>query len=303
MAWRRIENYLRLFCAMACLIVSSLVAASEYRGRVTFGGLPVPGAAVTATQGGRKVVTTTDQQGLYSFPELLDGTWTIEVQMLCFSTIKQDIVTAPNAPAANWELKLLSLDQIMGKVESILSATGVAPLQVERKPTKPADNQAREIAVPRDDLSQRTADGLLINGSVNKGAASPFAQLAAFGNDRNGAKGRYNGGIGITLNNSALDAKPFSLTGLNLPKATYKRIAGVATLGGPLKIPQLFEHSPIFFAAYQWMRSRDASAQATLVPDLAERGGDFSHKLDSLGQPIQIFSPATGLPFPGNTVR
>src|ERR1700730_6297657 len=105
MAWRRIQNYLRILCATACLIVSSLAVASEYRGHVTFGGLPVPGATVTATQGGRKVVTITDQQGLYSFPDLADGSWTIEVEMLCFSTVKQDVVIAPNAPAANWELK------------------------------------------------------------------------------------------------------------------------------------------------------------------------------------------------------
>ena len=305
MAWCRFENYVRILFAIACLIVSSLAAASEYHGQVTFGALPLPGATVTATQGGRKFVAITDQQGHYFFADLPDGTWTIEVEMLCFSTITQDVAIAPNAPAASWELKLRSLDQIRSQIKPIVSAGGVAPPSVKREPAAaPPDNQApgTRRSQNEDDLNQRAADGFLINGSVNNGAASPFAQLAAFGNNRNGAKGLYNGGIGITLDNSALDARPFSLTGLNLPKATYNRITGVATLGGPLKIPHILEHGPVFFLAYQWMRSRDATTQASLVPDSSERNGDFSHEVNALGQPIQIFDPATGLPFPGDMI-
>ena len=33
---------------------SRLALASEYHGQVTFGGLPVPGATITATQGDQK---------------------------------------------------------------------------------------------------------------------------------------------------------------------------------------------------------------------------------------------------------
>ena len=47
------------------LAVAQSFAASEQAGQVTFSGLPVPGATVTATQGTRTVVATTDQQGLY----------------------------------------------------------------------------------------------------------------------------------------------------------------------------------------------------------------------------------------------
>ena len=38
------------------------------------------------------------------------------------------------------------------------------------------------------------------------------------------------------------------------------------------------------------------------MPDSAERGGDFSQALNALGQPVQIFNPATGLPFSGNMI-
>ena len=123
MSLRRIDKCLRLICILACslpcLTAPRLALASEYHGQVTFGGLPVPGATITATQGNQKLVAISDQQGNYSFADLADGAWKIEVEMQCFSTIEQTVTIAPNMPAAAWELKLLSLDQIMAKAKAV----------------------------------------------------------------------------------------------------------------------------------------------------------------------------------------
>ena len=70
--------------------VTSVLAASEHHGQVKFGGLPMPGATITATQGDKKLVTISDTQGMYSFPDLPEGAWIFEVEMLCFAPIKQD---------------------------------------------------------------------------------------------------------------------------------------------------------------------------------------------------------------------
>jgi hypothetical protein len=35
---------------------------------------------------------------------------------------------------------------------------------------------------------------------------------------------------------------------------------------------------------------------------MPERGGDFSRVLNALGQPVQIFNPAAGLPFSGDMI-
>ena len=70
----------------ACLLVCAAMA-SEYHGTVKTGGLPVPGATVTAIQGDKKVVTTTDERGAFSFAELADGKWTLEVEMLGFAKL------------------------------------------------------------------------------------------------------------------------------------------------------------------------------------------------------------------------
>jgi len=299
MSRRRMNNYLRFFCALAWLAASCVAVASEYHGQVSFGCVPVPGSTITVTQGNRKFVTITDQQGLYSFPDLADGSWTIEVEMTGFATIKQDVTIATNISADKWDLKLLPLDQIRAEKRAVLSA-GVAVPQSNSEQTKAQANKIPEKIIPQEDQAQRASDGLLINGSVNNAAVSQFALASAFGNSRNGTKRLYTGGIGVIFDNAALDARPFSLSGQETPKAAYNRITGVATLGGPLTIPHLFQHGPNFFAIYQWTRNSDATTQSALVPDSAERNGDFSGALNALGQPVQIFDPATGLPFSGN---
>ena len=272
------------FAAVAWLAVSVL-AAADYRGRVTFGGLPVPGATVTATQGDRKFVVVTDLEGLYDFPDLAEGSWTIEIEMLGFETVR----SANSSPTAKWELKLLPLDRIKAEIQAAPPAPPTAPVQQAAAGTTPAPAKAPAA----EDLSQSAADGFLINGSSQNGAASPFAQLAAFGNNRNGAKGLYNGGIGVILDNSALDAQPFSLTGQNTPKPVYNRLTGVAALGGPLQVRHLFKRPPYFFAAYQWTRNNNATTQPGLMPSLAERGGTFASA---------VLDPITGVPFPGNVI-
>src|ERR1039458_1830677 len=109
MIWKS-TRYLR-HAILACLAAFGL-AAAEHHGQVKFGGLPVPGATVTALQGDKKQVAVTDSQGVYSFPDLPDGVWTIEVDMLCFAPLKQDVGVSESAPSPTWELKLLPLDQM-----------------------------------------------------------------------------------------------------------------------------------------------------------------------------------------------
>src|SRR5437879_6262433 len=275
MACRRIHNYLRLLFAIALLTVSSLAAASEYHGQVIFGGLPVPGATVTATQADKTFVSVTNQEGFYFFPDLSDGRWTIEVQMLGFAAIKQDLVISPDAAPGKWELQMLPLDEIKAKTQPAAPIVNSPPPKSE--PEQPQKSAPSEAQTPEEDRNQLANDGFLINGSTNNAASSPFALDKAFGNFRNRANGMYTGGIGIIFDNAALDARPFSLSGQNTPRPAYNRMTAVATFGGPLKIPHLFRKGPLFFAGYQWTRDRDAANDSSLVPDLAER-------IDSLGK-------------------
>ncbi len=326
------RKFLQRVLIFVLLAAPSLAAAGEYHGQVTFGGLPVPGASVTATQSGKQVSTTTGPDGVFSFAELADGECSIEVLMTGFSPLQQQVTVGANAPQVKWELKLLPLGQIKAQInppalvtrpaasQAPGQETSKAPASQETKanagqtPAQPAGAAAtpRPAAAaqastasdqPAEALNQRAADGFLINGSSLNGASSPFAQSFAFGNNRGGRRGLYNGGIGVRFDNSALDASPYSITGVNTPKPAYNRITALATLGGPIRIPHFWPHGPNFFVNYQWTRYVNTSTDPALMPDAAERDGDFSQALNAFGQPVQIFNPATGQQFTNNMLQ
>jgi hypothetical protein len=92
---------------IAALAVAGLDAA-QHQGVVTSGRFAVPGATVTATQGDKKVTTTTDAAGAYAFADLADGVWTVRVEMLGFETATRETGIAPGAPKAQWTLRFLS---------------------------------------------------------------------------------------------------------------------------------------------------------------------------------------------------
>src|SRR5712691_7913461 len=119
-AWIHVRYWMAAWAAVAGL------AAAEHRGQVRFGGLPVPGATVTATQNDKRLGAITDQQGAYAFTALPDGVWTIQVDMLCFSAVKQEVAVGPDAPSPVWELKLLPFDEIQASAPPPPAAPGPA---------------------------------------------------------------------------------------------------------------------------------------------------------------------------------
>ena len=90
MARNQIRSTL-LYWTIACA-ACMLLPASEHHGVVKFGGLAVPGATVTATQGDKKQVAITDPRGVYTFADLADGVWNLQVEMLCFATRSEERV-------------------------------------------------------------------------------------------------------------------------------------------------------------------------------------------------------------------
>ncbi len=240
----------------------------------------MPGATITAIQGTKNFVVISNQDGSYSFADLPDGTWKIKIAMTDFATIEQVVTVSPGMPVIKWELKLLPMPQIIAhakvmKAGAITSVTAAAP-QAQAKPQTSKASPTVEMPKPSQESSQQAADGFLVNGSVNNAATSQFTLAQAFGNTRKGVGGLYTGGLALIFDNSALDARPFSLSGLNSPKASYNRITGVITLGGPIDIPHILPRGPNFFVAYQWTRDNTAAVDPGLVPTAAERGGDLA---------------------------
>ena len=53
--------------------------------------------------------------------------------MQCFSTIEQTVTIAPNVPAGKWELKLLSLDQIVANAKAVKAETAHSGVRANGK--------------------------------------------------------------------------------------------------------------------------------------------------------------------------
>ncbi|MGA7237232.1 MAG: TonB-dependent receptor, partial [Bryobacteraceae bacterium] len=130
----------------------------------------------------------------------------------------------------------------------------------------------------------------------------PFnGQFATFGNRRRD-RPTYHGSVNATVQNSALNAAPFSLNGQGIAKPSSARESFGASIGGPLRIPKLvdWERANIFFS-YSGSRARSARDSVSTVPNAAERDGDFSNTVVG-SNPIVIYDPTTHNPFPGNII-
>lgn len=320
---------------LTLLFVVFSLSAAEHRGEVTFQGIGVPGAVVTASNRDQTFSVITDSKGEYLFPELSDGVWNIRIAMQAFSPVQRDVMVASGAAAGKWELSLLPIDRIQGLQTPPPSPAPQPPSVSDAADAKPAKSSKKSAPLPQTntqtpfqradvnatgaipaqsgssdissasgeeqgnqsqaDLSQKAADGFLINGTANNSASSPFALRLAFGNNR-GLKSVYNGNVGFIVDNSALDARSYSLSGMDTEKPSYNHMQGTFSFGGPLKIPHLVHNGPTFYVGFQFLRNRNVQTESGLVPTVAERNGDLSQA------PGQIFDPVNGLPFQGNQI-
>src|SRR5262245_63707978 len=213
-----------LVLAAVCLVAISAVA-SDHQGVVRTGEVPVPGASIQAVRGTKPIQALTDSEGRYLLPNLDDGTWTFQVQMLGFETIRRDVAISADGPAEQWNLKMLPLPEIQTQTVTGFPPTATAGIPMLQ--SSPVEAEA--------------ADRLLINGSIINGASTPFALQRAFGNVR-APRSPYRGTASFSGNSSLFDARPYSLTGRDTLDPAYARIQASFTIGGPLQIPGLFRN-------------------------------------------------------------
>jgi hypothetical protein len=296
-----------LILVVVLLCAARTAAAREVHGQIFFNGQPVPGTTVTVTQDGKSFSAVTDEQGLYEFPDLADGTWKIQIEMEGFAPLAAQMTVAASMPASHWDLKLLDLAQMLPQAQQARPLETRPATSAQQAPQSPAQSGEQQPAQPTpppgaaqppsEESNEQAADGLLINGSQNNAATSQFNLAPAFGNQRSNSRDLYNGSIGAIADNSIFDARPYSLTGEQTPKASYNRITNLITLGGPLRIPHLMPWGPNFFVGYQWTHNADADNQTGLVPEAEERAGNLSGLTNAQGQPLTIYNPSTGLPY------
>jgi len=127
---------------------------------------------------------------------------------------------------------------------------------------------------------------------------------AVFGNRRRRNQ-QIRGMASFSLQNSALNAKPFSLNGLDVPQPAYAQSRFSLFLGGPLVIPKIVNDSKTqFFLSYFGTRSRTPKLFTETVPSSEMRQGDLSAATQSLGAsvtsvPVVVFDPQRASRLPG----
>ena len=139
-------------------------------------------------------------------------------------------------------------------------------------------------------------------GGFGGGGAGPIA----FGRLGRGFDvNKPHGFLYLQDDNAGLDAQPYSLSGLEAQKASYNTLRFGAFVGGPLKIPKIFDFSKTTFYSVGWNGTRGGTPYDAFstVPTVAERAGNFSGLTDKNGTPILIYNPLTGQPFPGNMIE
>src|ERR1700758_3230448 len=93
-----------LLAIALCVSVRVLRAGGEHSGQVTYGGLPVPGATVTASSGDKKLVTATDEQGVFRLGDATEGVWSLRVEMLGFEALTREITVTNEPQPSEWML-------------------------------------------------------------------------------------------------------------------------------------------------------------------------------------------------------
>ena len=117
----------------------------------------------------------------------------------------------------------------------------------------------------------------------------------------------FHGGAFEFVRNSVFNARNWAAAS----RDQIKRNQFGATLGGPVRIPKLYngkDKTFFFFGQQSTVFHYVSSGGSGYVPGTAALGGDFSAMLDAknpanpLGRAIAITDPLTGAPFPGNTI-
>jgi len=163
------------FLPIAILLLAVVpLSATEHTGSVRAADQIIPGATVTARQGGAKIVTYTDENGRYAL-DLTPGDWDIEVTMFGFTPQHAALTVTDRSSNRDWTLEMPREGEPAAK-----PATTPAPAAPDaKKPDAPAPATAAKPTAP-----------------ATTAAATPKPSAPAAQTARGGRNGQGRGGQG-----------------------------------------------------------------------------------------------------------
>ena len=310
----------------------------EQIGVVTSANQPIPGATVTAIQETTMVVTTTDPNGHYSL-QLGQGAWVVEVTMVGFQPAKKGLTVSSAARQLDFSLQLkesLVLARPSGpeqngdQLESQLPNELQSNQALQITPEENVDD-SNEAFLVSGTLSKEPSSNSAPNSSPlqtgfggqpeGQGAGTPNLNVPGFASGRSSRRSaarrgdpvprrsgnrrqanEIHGTLTLRVENSALNGKPFSITGQDIRQPAYAQSRFTVAVGGPLVIPKIVKDpATFFFLNYNGTRYRNPYTAVETVPTELERQGNFSQSIQAGGS-VQIYDPTTRQPFFGNVI-
>jgi trimeric autotransporter adhesin len=96
---------MRLLPLFLFVLGAGSLAAIQHSGSVRAADQFLPGAAVTAHQGGAKVVGYTDENGRYSL-DLTPGVWQIDIEMFGFAPFHSEVTVGAEPVVSEWTIEM-----------------------------------------------------------------------------------------------------------------------------------------------------------------------------------------------------
>src|ERR1017187_2008143 len=96
---------MRFLIVPIILLAPGLLSAVEHSGTVRAADQFIPGATITARQGGAKLITYTDENGRYTL-DLTPGVWDIEISMFGFKTLTTPVTIKDEYTSRDWTLEM-----------------------------------------------------------------------------------------------------------------------------------------------------------------------------------------------------
>jgi trimeric autotransporter adhesin len=279
----------------AVLALSKPGESSTFAGRGRFGG--ARSGQQSAARSGAGANVGAQGQGANSMENLLNETGDTEASGLRFSTGGEE--GASGAENGNGQTGGTSGLEASASASNSFLLTG---------------NTVNATAP-----MQRGHGGFFMHRMMGGGGPAPGApgfggneryqgMVMFFGARRRPTANTIHGMLIETYSNSAFDARPYPLNTPSQPRFPYFNESPGLTLGGPLKIPHVFNpNKTSFFVHYHATFASSPYSLFDSVPTAAERSGDFAGATLSSGIAPTIYEPVSGplgprTPFPGNQI-
>ena len=156
------------------VFLATAIFGSQHYGYVRSGKKAIPGATVTATMDKYKLVTTTDETGLYLFEIPEKGKWQFQVEMFGFATAHEEMNLPEVSTVLDFNLELQIDSAPKAPETATTTAAGFQTVDVKEQADSQAsiEQQVEASALPAAASPVGSSDineAFLVNGSLSGG--------------------------------------------------------------------------------------------------------------------------------------